>query len=98
MSSVPATPVESLAADDVPPGAIQYWLTHGSHKMGGFNFLCPCGCGTIGSVTFRLWSWNGNTDKPTITPSVDLQADDDTGRARSHWHGRLCDGRWEQVG
>lgn len=32
----------------------------------------------------RVWGWDGNEDKPTLTPSIDL---------RERWHGHLTAGR-----
>jgi len=56
-------------------------------------FVCPCGCGVISSVTLSTsprsdgprWAWNGNSDSPTLTPSI---------RKLNGclWHGFLTDG------
>lgn len=82
-------------------GAVKYWITEGDDRVGGFNFTCPCGCGKIGSVRFvtarkpSAWTWNGSRNTPTVSPSIDLQADDGNGGLVSHWHGWLVDGMWK---
>lgn len=38
---------------------------------GGFTYLCPCG--DLHHVT-GLWSFNGNMDRPTFSPSVLVRA------------------------
>lgn len=35
------------------------------------------------NISGWCWGWNGNEDKPTLTPSV---------HAIGHWHGWVCDG------
>lgn len=64
-------------------------------------YVCPCGCGMVGGLNFiRLgtpipsthkgptWVWDGNEEKPTISPSV-LHI--------GHWHGWLKNGMWTQA-
>lgn len=36
----------------------------------------------------RVWGWDGNEDKPTLTPSIDWPG---------HWHGHLNAGRLESC-
>lgn len=36
----------------------------------------------------RIWGWDGNEDKPTLTPSI---------HAREEWHGFLKAGRLESC-
>ena len=36
----------------------------------------------------RVWGWDGNIDKPTLTPSIN---------AAGHWHGFLRAGRLESC-
>lgn len=58
------------------------------------SFLCPCGCGALAGIKVRedrqttnfAWAWNGNIDKPTATPSIDIKP--------SHWHGYLTNGEF----
>jgi len=61
--------------------------------MGGIAFICPCGCGREGYLPMKgnghpqEWSWDGNRDSPTVTPSVQF-----VGGCR--WHGWLRAGEW----
>lgn len=53
------------------------------------TFGCPCGCGDIAGIEVKPenpsgWDWNGDLDKPTVTPSILIN--------RDHWHGYLTDG------
>ena len=56
-----------------------FWRTH-RHQDGGpqgLFTLCPC-CGRLGSIAFQgaglpdraEWTWNGDADLPTLSPSV----------------------------
>jgi hypothetical protein len=70
----------------------------------GILFVCPCGCGSFGSVHFNVpsdwaekhnggkpltqWTWNGNKEKPTLSPSI---------LHENHWHGYLRDGVFEEC-
>jgi hypothetical protein len=62
------------------------------------SFLCPCGCGDLCGIRVRNdgqqvdgnWGWNGNPDKPTTTPSIDIK----DGKGGSHWHGYLTNGEF----
>lgn len=66
----------------------------------GIIFLCPCGCKDTGSVKFDVvprvpgddqrWRWNGNREKPTLTPSINK-----TWGCR--WHGYLTDGEFREC-
>lgn len=95
---------ESLWDGTGPPGAIKYWirtLTTGVEEVHGFNFVCPCGCGAIGGVRLdrptRIgWQWNNDRLAPTVDPSIDLHKSVD-GVTRSHWHGWLRNGEWQQC-
>lgn len=61
----------------------------------GMMFLCPCGCGDLGSMNFdngpdkKGWHWNGNELHPTTKPSI-LQG-------KCKWHGYLTDGIFRSV-
>lgn len=55
-------------------------------------FACPCGCGDIGGIGLPpgnqqgpTWTWNGDHDKPTCTPSIRFLSG-------CQWHGYLTDG------
>lgn len=83
--------------DVVEPG--QYILTtmysDPTKQFAGMVFMCPCGCGEKGSLAFdvpvrterekQMWQWNGDVDKPTLTPSIQKT----TG---CMWHGFLKEG------
>lgn len=54
-----------------------------------FWYCCPCGCGSVGPLLvgngFKparspSWTWNGSTDAPVLSPSVNHVG---------HWHGWL---------
>lgn len=59
------------------------------------QFLCPCGCGALGGINVdqanpNAWSWDGNEDQPTITPSVSFLSG-------CRWHGYLTAGVFKTV-
>ena len=93
---VEATFVQDIRGEggDVP-GAIEMrhmGLDPAKH-IAGFAFRCPCGCGgeswlPIANGDRDGWQWNGNREKPTLTPSI-LQS----GFA-CKWHGYLTDGEF----
>lgn len=85
--------VDSIVARGAPAGAIKYFKT-ADHDPAGFNFQCPCGCRTMGTVNLSPggWEWNGSRDKPTVRPSVQLST-----HAGPHWHGWLTDGVWRSC-
>lgn len=56
------------------------------------SFRCPCGCGHLrqipvgpGKVSSPAWTWNGDREKPTLTPSIACTRP-------CGWHGYLTDG------
>ena len=60
-----------------------------------FMFVCP-GCSTLAQLAIRpvvdgspqSWDWNGSTDAPTLTPSINHPG---------CWHGWLTDGAFTSV-
>lgn len=53
------------------------------------TFVCPCGCGDICAISIKPvvetgWDWNGDLEKPTVTPSIKINS--------GHWHGYLTAG------
>ncbi len=66
-----------------------------SDSGSGLRDRCPCGCGTVGFLPFTgsvppgatTWHWDGNRERPTLTPSVRRI----TG---CRWHGHLVAGVW----
>jgi hypothetical protein len=88
---VPATKVDDVGDHLDKPGAYDIRI-QGNGEPGGMGFVCPCGCGREGYLPFKpqpspSWTFDGNTDKPTLSPSV-LQV----GGCR--WHGWLRAGIW----
>ena len=85
---VQASRVESW--DDLHnPG--DFMFTHNqAGEICGMIEQCPCGCGAVGALDFGQkrsprWNWNGDKDKPTLTPSIRRTAG-------CMWHGYLTDG------
>lgn len=80
------------------PGSICF-TDPGDGDVAMLRFLCPCGCGALSLVTVGIhykphlrgpsWNWNGSTDAPTLSPSVNQTA--------CGWHGWLRDGYWERC-
>lgn len=99
MAEVKTQPVVARRFEDIDevdqvPGAFEYYKS-GDRYPAGMIYSCPCGCGARGALRFRpsepahpSWEWNGNLDKPTLTPSV---------HHVGHWHGWLTDGVWRSC-
>lgn len=77
-----------------PDGAFYYLADNA-----GLCFMCPCGCGSLGVLPFHqigtgqfaIWTWDGNREAPTLSPSIR--------RTRGcKWHGFLKAGVWEPCG
>jgi hypothetical protein len=73
------------------------WSHHASDgEPANILFVCPCGCGDLTGVPVRPapqgphWNWNGDQEKPTLTPS--LQRLDNC-----KWHGFLTDGEFRSC-
>ncbi len=86
--------------DDVieTPGAFEYYRS-GERYPAGMIYCCPCGCGRAGTLRFRpradpgpSWQWDGDIEKPTLTPSVH-----DNPQGTTHWHGWLTAGVWKSC-
>jgi hypothetical protein len=81
------------ADDRGTPGAFWYVQSAEGKKYTGLGFMCPCGCGERGVVLFYkmdnhpAWNWDGNIDKPTLTPSIQRNT-------ACRWHGFLTAGEW----
>jgi len=76
---------------DLAPGSAN-WVNDQSDKVGALLFVCPCGCGkthainvSIGPKQEHSWAWNGDTLKPSLTPSIQCLS-------KCRWHGYLTDG------
>lgn len=86
-------------ADDAQPWDFEYVYREGKHADGtpwrhiaGLNYRSPTG--SVGHIPFRKpslwaslpghdWHWNGNIEKPTLSPSI---------HHVGHWHGHLVNG------
>lgn len=96
-SQVKAQHLDRWIDDESTPGAFCYYNRKDEEDIsvvGGLVFVCPCGCGTQGSLNFTegkspLWKWNGKVDSPTLHPSI-LQGS-------CGWHGWLEDGHWIKL-
>lgn len=76
----------------LPPGTFAY-----EAKKRGMIYICPCGCGAEDYLDFRSipethpsWIWDGNIEKPTLTPSIYR-------KTACGWHGYLRAGIWESL-
>lgn len=99
MNEVRTSPVAATMTDDIDevrgkPGAFEYFVA-GDDKVTpkGMIYCCPCGCGAISALDFKphespSWNWDGNRERPTLTPSV---------HRVGHWHGWLRNGVWESC-
>ena len=78
------------------PGEFEYTGMDGKDGIYGMAFVCPCGCGAVGVLSFEAydnhpkWNWDGNEESPTLTPSVQRTGD-------CRWHGYLTNGEWISV-
>lgn len=87
---------------EVPAGHFHYFVKSKGGDISGMLFGCPCGCGELKSVSFRphavkrpSWEWNGDRNKPTLSPSINiLQFNEQGQQIGEHWHGWLRDGRF----
>ena len=95
MTAVKAVLVDDI--DDNPtPGAFEYFRDN-ERDVAGLFFNCPCGCGRQSALHFRphpspSWEWDGNSEAPTLRPSVHSMPD-----GKSHWHGWLTAGEWRKC-
>lgn len=94
--AVPFVLVDKIRSENgQKPGAVEMRELGGSVR--GFAFRCPCGCGCesylpiAGPDKSEGWVWDGNRDRPTLTPSI-LQSG-----LPCKWHGYLTDGEFRQC-
>lgn len=84
-----------LMRPDLQPGSAQ-WSLGLDGRIAALMFVCPCGCGGVGSVAVREgygdkhWQWNGDEARPTLTPSI-LKT------SPCRWHGYLTDGVFRSI-
>lgn len=97
--------VEDMDFDRPIPAGVFEFYSDREGPDAGILFGCPCGCGEMKSVGFDTrarsgskrpkWHWDGNRERPTLTPSVNILQFNDAGQQiGEHWHGFLTNGRW----
>lgn len=71
------------------PGSAK-WGTDQNGKIASLSFICPCGCRAVCAVPVYPggWVWNGDLEKPTLTPSIQILNP-------CRWHGYLKAGVFE---
>jgi hypothetical protein len=95
-------------ADDVPVGTFDIEPTKLAEYPGAtarILFVCPNDkrCAVLlgprqvsrpAEGKLCIWAWDGNTDRPTITPSINCRAVDDDGKPTGGcgWHGHITNG------
>lgn len=89
--------VQDIDGDGLAPGSAEWAVMYsGPSKVAGLLFICPCGCGSLGFLSIRKidehpsWVWNGDREKPTMTPSIQKTTP-------CRWHGYLTDGVFRSV-
>jgi hypothetical protein len=103
--NAPAVIVDDLPFD-APAGHLK-WVRNERGEIAGCHYGCPCGCGAVHGAYFgnmpghtHPWSWDGNTESPTINPSLGLNVShrNEVGPdGRYHWHGFLRNGVFEEC-
>lgn len=77
----------------LPAGSAEWSKYFHGEAFASLIFICPCGCSKIRSVPVkgdRKWNWDGNTELPTLTPSILIIGE-------CGWHGYLTKGEWITV-
>lgn len=77
-----------------------FWWTSDQEGNRYLAYVCPCGCGQPRAIPTAMnpgatagrgpWTWDGNEDVPTLTPSIQH-------RDACQWHGFLTVGQWVTV-
>jgi hypothetical protein len=78
------------------------WLVASDGTKRGINYGCPCGCGVTRAFNFNIpgaHQWDGNEEKPSITPSLGIYPKDGRSQDGSgyHWHGYLRNGVFQEC-
>lgn len=76
-------------------GDFQIWSPNGNNK-GELYFICPngrqCGVairhGEFADTGIKRWGWDGNSEAPTLKPSINCRLPSGCG-----WHGHVTQGR-----
>lgn len=79
---------------DLPAGVVEWLSDVNGNQNSALAYTCPCGCGSVGAISVnkgnkieKAWVWDGNVDKPSLTPSIQ----------KIHgcrWHGYLTNGEF----
>lgn len=70
------------------------WTVDNLGEPAVLNFVCPCGCKAVQTVTIkhrnnpRGWDWDGNHQKPTLRPSIWSKKEN----GGCGWHGWITSG------
>lgn len=88
---------------DAPAGHTEFRRNE-SDQIVRMAFGCPCGCGRAYGASFdkadRGWTFDGNVEKPTVTPSLGCYPAGDSKVGPDgvyHWHGFLKAGVFEEC-
>jgi hypothetical protein len=76
------------------PAGTAHWSKRVDGTIHALHFTCPCGCGACGATPVYAgsngWCWNGDLEKPTLTPSIKMLSP-------CGWHGYLTDGVFKRC-
>jgi hypothetical protein len=75
-------------------------------ELGRFSYGCPRGTGHCGAVIIcngpkpphsKQWGWDGNVERPTLTPSINCLSHGPDGEkyAGCGWHGFITNGQFK---
>ena len=84
MNPLPLTFLDPLPIwENTVPGSAQW-----NDGQSSLSFICPCGCASYIRLPIKPpqekgWQWNGNKNKPSLTPSIL--------NYNCRWHGFLTD-------
>lgn len=86
------------AVENGPPGGFTFLPNQDGEPDQCLLHKCPCGCGRVAGLRIGRvkptqspsWEWDGNREKPTLSPSVYAKYD-------CGWHGYLKAGIWESC-
>lgn len=94
MTNIPMRRVEDACPKNGTPGDFELVPPNGWNK-GSLHFICPrrryCGVmirhGEFQETGVKRWGFNGDREKPTLTPSINCQGPSGCG-----WHGFIING------
>lgn len=83
------------------PGDFCWLRTSHSDEIGAIGLLCPaCGCEhdvPVKPGNPQGWGWDGNQERPTLSPSIFFSAGHGKRNPDCRWHGFLQNGEWRSV-